>query len=83
MDENAWKAVDELDVRPNGATTFFDEVQEVICLPQRAIQGGPHSKDLDPEVEVQLLDFLDGVAGAYNENPFHSHAHATRTYISC
>jgi hypothetical protein len=72
-----WDLVDASDVRSPGSKMVFDEVQEIITLPK---EGRPsHLNDpsagLVPEVEIQLIEFLDTVASNYNDNPFHCFEH--------
>ena len=76
--DGEWQAVDAFDVRPSCNKTSFDEVQEIIYLPQQEPRTAVNSTELDADVEVQLLDFLDEVANSYRDNPFHCHSHATR-----
>ena len=59
-------------------STVLDEVQEFIVLPERpaAYQQDPNVIELPPKALSQLREYVQAIAANYNENPFHSFAHA-------
>lgn len=80
QDVRDWEnAVDASDVRCVDSTTVFDEVQEIIKLPKtgRPIHQKVPSTELGPEVENQLIEFLNLIARNYNDHPFHCFEHVS------
>ncbi|KAL7562532.1 hypothetical protein ACA910_008238 [Epithemia clementina (nom. ined.)] len=65
--------------------TVLDEVSEVIVLPDYddlAYAADPKSVILDPDVELQLYEYVTSVAGMYRKNPFHNFEHASHVTMS-
>ena len=59
-------------------STVLDEVKEFIVLPKKpaSYQQDPSTIELAPAVLGQLRDYVQAIAANYNDNPFHSFAHA-------
>lgn len=63
--------------------TIFDEVKEIISLPQGKVPlVFPDRVDLDPLVVCQLREFISIIAALYKENPFHNFEHASHVTMS-
>jgi class 3 adenylate cyclase len=68
-------------------TTVFDEVAEIITLPNfspEAIKALEHSDEVDlgEVVMSQLHDYICTIAQLYRENPFHNFEHASHVTMS-
>lgn len=67
--------------------TVLDEVTEIITLPQFnpnavASRIDPSVVELEPEVVVQLRDYVTVIASMYRPNPFHNFEHASHVTMS-
>ena len=65
--------------------TVLDEVVEVVNLPKfdsRTGQINPDTVPMDPDVEIQLREYVQTVAAMYRENPFHNYEHASHVTMS-
>ena len=60
----------------------LDEVKEFITLPQTASKVEGAHRELAPEVDAQLYDLVQSIAGTYNNNPFHCFEHASHVSMS-
>jgi len=70
------------------STSFLDEVQEIICLPEFDQLAGPQRNVNLSEVEIpeivveQLRDLVTAIATLYRHNPFHNFEHASHVTMS-
>jgi hypothetical protein len=65
----------------------LNEVAEIITLPKfdgktQRHQVSPQAIDLSPDVESQLRNFVESLAGKYRDNPFHNFEHASHVTMS-
>jgi hypothetical protein len=72
-------------VKPT-VTNPFDEVKEIIALPEfketRKLRD-PNDVTIPENVAAQLRDYVSEIAMLYNENPFHSFEHVRYCYTRC
>ena len=65
--------------------TVLDEVVEVVNLPTFDARIGeldPDSVVMDPNVEIELREYVQTLAAMYRENPFHNFEHASHVTMS-
>lgn len=66
------------DDAPSEVTNPFDEVKEIISLPEfkeARKQRDPDDVKVPDAVVEQLRDYVSNIAALYNENPFHNFEH--------
>ena len=83
-DANGKTDFDDDDDTPSELTNPFDEVKEIISLPEfkeARKQRDPDDVKIPDAVVSQLRDFVSNIAALYNENPFHNFEHV-RTILN-
>lgn len=66
-------------------TNFFEEVKEIIVLPEFSAEAetkqcDPDTIILDDNVTAELRTFVSEIAGLYNDNHFHNFEHVRHSY---